>query len=117
SDPRDSTRRQYLSPALVWLLRQAACVFVQTRLEHNVVRDAGIDTGKLEILGMGVEPRECAGGDRDKARRAWNVDRDEVVVGHLANNSEEKGTVDLLSAADAAWRAGASFRLVLAGPA
>ncbi|HZT80314.1 MAG TPA: glycosyltransferase family 4 protein, partial [Gemmataceae bacterium] len=40
----------------------------------------------------------------------------EVVVGHLANNSVEKGTVDLLRAAEIAWRAGCRFRLVLAGP-
>jgi glycosyltransferase involved in cell wall biosynthesis len=37
-------------------------------------------------------------------------------VGHLANNSAEKGTVDLLRAAAIAWSGGARFRVVLAGP-
>src|SRR5205085_728390 len=36
--------------------------------------------------------------------------------GHLANNSEEKGSVDLLRAAEVLWRQGRRFRLVLAGP-
>jgi len=34
----------------------------------------------------------------------------------LANNSREKGTIDLLLAADQLWRQGRRFRLVLAGP-
>jgi glycosyltransferase involved in cell wall biosynthesis len=38
------------------------------------------------------------------------------VVGHLANNSREKGSIDLLRAAARAWAAGGRFRLVLAGP-
>jgi glycosyltransferase involved in cell wall biosynthesis len=39
-----------------------------------------------------------------------------VVVGHLANNSVEKGSVDLLLAAQRAWQRGADFAVVLAGP-
>jgi len=65
---------------------------------------------------MGVEPQECTGGDREKTRREWNVRGDEVVVGHLANQSREKGTIDLLQAAEQLWRQGKRFRLVLAGP-
>jgi glycosyltransferase involved in cell wall biosynthesis len=116
-DPHDPTRRQYLSPALVWLLRQADCILVQTKLEFNAIEAAGIETQKLQLLGMGVAPEECTGGDRERIRKEWNVAVDEIVIGHLANNSEEKGTVDLLRAADLAWRNGAQFRLVLAGPA
>jgi len=67
-------------------------------------------------LGMGVEPQECAGGDREKVRRDWEVREDEVIVGHLANNSREKGTIDLLQAAEQLWRQDKRFRLVLAGP-
>jgi glycosyltransferase involved in cell wall biosynthesis len=65
---------------------------------------------------MGVDPAECTGGDRPHARATWGAAPDEFVVGHLANNSVEKGTVDLLRAAEAAWRDGCRFRLVLAGP-
>jgi glycosyltransferase involved in cell wall biosynthesis len=38
------------------------------------------------------------------------------VVGHLGNNSREKGSVDLLEAAQRAWASGGRLRLVLAGP-
>jgi glycosyltransferase involved in cell wall biosynthesis len=116
-DPDDATRQQYLTPPLLWLLRQAACVLVQTKVEFNAVRAAGIEPQKLQLLGMGVAPEECTGGDRPRIRKEWNVGVDEIVIGHLANNSEEKGTVDLLQGAELAWKGGAEFRLVLAGPA
>src|SRR5205823_240546 len=76
----------------------------------------GVCEKKLVLLGMGVEPPECTGGDRESARQKWQVQEGEVVVGHLANNSREKGTIDLLLAADQLWRQGRRFRLILAGP-
>src|SRR5207245_1235213 len=51
-----------------------------------------------------------------RARAAWGIDPGDVVIGHLANNSREKGSVDLLRAAERAWARGHRFRLVLAGP-
>jgi glycosyltransferase involved in cell wall biosynthesis len=115
-DLGDRTRRQYLSPALVWLLKQAAFVFAQTELERKAMVGAGIEGRRIGLLGMGVDKAECTGGDREKTRRRWGVGAaDEIVIGHLANKSEEKGTVDLLKASELAWRQGAKFRVVLAG--
>ncbi|MBX9623880.1 MAG: glycosyltransferase family 4 protein, partial [Gemmataceae bacterium] len=115
-DPRDRTRRQYTRPHLRWLLRQADRVFVQTRLERDVVTELGVPQERVVLQGLGVDPAECTGGDRHAARRAWGVGPDEVVVGHLANASVEKGTVDLLRAVERAWSTGSQFRVVLAGP-
>ncbi|MBX9579984.1 MAG: glycosyltransferase family 4 protein, partial [Gemmataceae bacterium] len=115
-DPHDRTRRQYTRPHLRWLLRQADRVFVQTRLERDAAVELGVPEERVILQGLGVDPAECTGGDRNAARRAWGVGPDEVVVGHLANGSVEKGTVDLLRAAEPAWAAGHRFRVVLAGP-
>jgi glycosyltransferase involved in cell wall biosynthesis len=71
---------------------------------------------KLVLQGMGLDAPACLGGDREGARRAWGVEAGEVVVGHLGNNSREKGSVDLLEAAQRAWGRGGRLRLVLAGP-
>src|SRR5262249_4603198 len=68
------------------------------------------------VQGLGVDPAECTGGDRSAARAAWGVRPDEVMVGHLANASVEKGTVDLLAAAARLWDTGEGFRIVLPGP-
>jgi glycosyltransferase involved in cell wall biosynthesis len=108
-DPRNSTRRQYTSPPLRWLLRQADRVFVQTPSEFLAVVGLGVPEDRVTLQGLGVDPADCTGGDRAAARKAWGVRAEEVVVGHLANLSAEKGTLDLLQARG-------NSRLVLAGP-
>jgi len=115
-DPHDPSRRTYLSPALSTVLAEARRVFVQTDVERDALLRHGVPGEKLVLQGMGVDAPACTGGDRCRARAAWGVAPADVVVGHLANKSVEKGTVDLLRAAESAWAAGCRFRLVLAGP-
>jgi glycosyltransferase involved in cell wall biosynthesis len=115
-DPGDRTRRGYTSPALRWLLNEADGVFVQTPSERAMARALGLPAEKIILQGLGVEPRECTGGDRSAARRAWWLPDDAFVVGHLANNSWEKGTNDLLAALEPLWRARRPVHLLLAGP-
>jgi glycosyltransferase involved in cell wall biosynthesis len=114
--PSDLTRKQYLAPPLRALLHSADGIFVQTPCERDAVRELGIADDRIILQGMGVDPAECSGGDGVSARRGWAIADDDVVVGHLANLSYEKGTVDLLLAAQEAWKLGAKFRIVLAGP-
>ena len=115
-DRADKTRRAYLSPALSFILRQAAKVFVQTKLERDAVLDQGVPNDRIVLQGMGVDPAECTGGDRGSARTSWGIGENEVAIGHLANQSAEKGTIDLLKAAEILWRSGRRFAIVLAGP-
>jgi glycosyltransferase involved in cell wall biosynthesis len=116
-DPADRTRRAYTRPALVALLRSADRIFVQTKGEYQELIGKGFSAGKLILQGMGVDFETCTGGDRTRARTSWDLDSGEVAVGHLANNSVEKGSVDLLQAAETAWQDGARFTVILAGPA
>jgi glycosyltransferase involved in cell wall biosynthesis len=111
----DRTRRAYTSAPLRWLLGQADAVFAQTPGEAHALRACGVPDGRVVLQGLGVDAGECTGGDRARARRSWQAEADEVVVGHLANNSAEKGSIDLLRAAERLWRAGRRFRVVLAG--
>jgi glycosyltransferase involved in cell wall biosynthesis len=116
SDPNDRTRQQYTKPHLRWLLQQADGVFVQTLLERAAAIELGVDERRVVLQGLGVDPEECTGGDRDGLRARIGATSGEVVVGHLANNSVEKGTCDLLKAAERLWNEGKLFRVVLAGP-
>jgi glycosyltransferase involved in cell wall biosynthesis len=116
SDPHDRTRRAYVAPALLSLLAEAERIFVQTEVERTALLERGFPPERLVLQGMGVVTGHCTGGDRRKARAEWGVADDEVVIGHLANLSEEKGSVDLLRSVERAWRAGHRFHLVLAGP-
>jgi glycosyltransferase involved in cell wall biosynthesis len=116
NDPNDATRRGYTSPPLRWLLGQADLVFVQTSVEHQAARDLGVDPERIVLQGLGVDPAECTGGDRAAARRTWGLADDDFVIGHLANLSREKGTVDLLESVAELWRRGRAARVLLAGP-
>jgi glycosyltransferase involved in cell wall biosynthesis len=115
-NPRDATRRVYTSPAMMALARSADLVFAQTPSERDALVQRGVAATKVVLQGLGVDRAECTGGDRWLVRQAWNATPDDVVIGHLANNSEEKGTVDLLRAADLLWRHGSKLQVVLAGP-
>ena len=115
-DPRDRTRAAYTSPALLSLARDAARMFVQTEGERQALLERGFPPERVVLQGMGLDVESCTGGDRQRGRRAWRVDADEIVIGHLANQSREKGSVDLLQAAERAWSLGGRFRVVLAGP-
>jgi glycosyltransferase involved in cell wall biosynthesis len=115
-DPHDRTRRAYTSPALLSLAQSADRLFVQTEGERQAFLDRGISAERLILQGMGLDHDSCTGGDGLAARAEWGIGADDVVIGHLANNSREKGSVDLLRAAERAWRQGGRFVLVLAGP-
>ncbi|HEY1188165.1 MAG TPA: glycosyltransferase, partial [Gemmata sp.] len=84
TDPADRTRKQYTKPHLKWLLKQADCVFVQTRAERDTAVSLGVAAERVILQGLGVEPSECTGGDRAAVRAAWGASSDEVVIGHLA---------------------------------
>lgn len=113
---QDPTRRGYTSRPLRWLLHQADAVFVQTASEQRAAQELGVAADRIVLQGLGVEPQECTGGNRTLARQTWGLGPHDIVIGHLANNSREKGTVDLLEAAMALWSRGVAATILLAGP-
>lgn len=115
-DPDSKIRRVYLSPPLLRFAELADRVFVQTEGERQALLTKGIPANRLILQGMGVDLPSCTGGCRDEFRDRLGVPADTVLIGHLANASYEKGTIDLLQAADQAWANGGTFQLVLAGP-
>ncbi|CAN5384102.1 glycosyltransferase family 4 protein [soil metagenome] len=106
----ERTRKQYTQPALRWLLNEADRVFVQTKLEYDALLELGVKRDRVTLQGLGVDVAECTGGDRERFRSSHAP-----VIGHLANLSCEKGTVDLLRACEQLWQRGRMFRVVLAG--
>jgi len=113
----DRTRAAYLSPPLVYLLRQADRIFVQTELERQAVLSQGVREERVILQGLGVDPAECTGGDRSRANTRWSLPHEGALrLGHLANLSEEKGTVDLLRSVTLLHQRNIPFTLLLAGP-
>jgi glycosyltransferase involved in cell wall biosynthesis len=115
-DAANRMRRSYLAPALQELLHTADRIFVQTNLERQAVLELGIASERVCLQGLGVAAAECTGGSRQEAQERWHLPAKELCIGHLANLSWEKGTVDLVTAAQRLWQRGLKFRLLLAGP-
>ncbi len=76
----------------------------------------GIPENHVVLQGLGVEPAECCGGERIRSRQRFDLPTNSLVLGHLANLSAEKGTIDLLKACSGLWEKGREFHLLLAGP-
>lgn len=111
------TRAAYLAPPLLYLLNQADRIFVQTELERQAVISQAVSEERVILQGLGVDPAECTGGNRSRANCRWSLPQNGPLrLGHLANLSEEKGTVDLLRAAVLLNQRNIPFDLILAGP-
>jgi glycosyltransferase involved in cell wall biosynthesis len=115
NDPRDPTRRTFAHRALLDIVRDADRILVQTEGEREALARLGVAADRLVMQGMGVDAADCTGGNRAAARSAWGFEQDTVVVGHLANLSFDKGSLDLRFAAERAWKRGSRIGLVLAG--
>jgi len=115
-DPADRVRRSYFHPCLLTLARSAQRILVQTEGERQALLGHGFPEELLVLQGMGLGPEDLAAGNRAGQRAAWKLASEEVTVGHLGNLSWEKGTIDLLQAAERCWQQGGRFRLILAGP-
>lgn len=111
-DPANRVRRSFTKPAFLDIAREADMLFVQTPQERDAFRAHGIADERLVLQGLGVDLPECTGGDRADWRARHGFAPSDVVVGHLANLSAEKGSNDLVHAAD-----GLPLKLALAGPA
>jgi glycosyltransferase involved in cell wall biosynthesis len=114
--PDDRTRRAYLAPCFRWLLHQADRIFVQTELEYQAVAAVGVPGGRIVLQGLGVDPAECTGGQKARAIHRWGLPDQVPIIGHLANLSQEKGTIDLVRAMQTFWDRGLKAHVALAGP-
>jgi glycosyltransferase involved in cell wall biosynthesis len=113
--PGGRLNRAYLSPLNLGLMSRADRLFVQTELESRTLSAAGLIDPPKTIVGLGVDPGECVGGNRQRFREAHKLKDDVVLVGHLGNKSRDKGTIDLIEASERLWRRNVPFVLVLAG--
>jgi len=116
-DQKNQIRKGYTHPALLMLAKNADAIFAQTEFEAQTLEDLGVQPKRIHLQGMGVDLPSCTKGNSATARKLWQLNNNDIIVGHLANLSWDKGTTDLLSAMEILWRRGSATKLVLAGPA
>ncbi|MCS6802714.1 MAG: glycosyltransferase family 4 protein [Chloroflexota bacterium] len=109
-----AVRRHYTLPHQIALLRGCDAVFVQTALEGEFLTSLGVPRRAIRRGGVGVEPAEVLGGDRERFRRQHAVEG--PLVTFLGTVAKDKGAVHLVEAMRRLWEQGLTATLALAGP-
>lgn len=111
--PKSPVRRFYTMPHQLQLLQQADHIFVLTAVEQTYLHSQNIPSQKITIVGAAIEPTELSGGDGLAFQQKHGLDH--PIVAAIGPLTRDKGTVDLLAAAELLWQNDRSFDLVLAG--
>jgi glycosyltransferase involved in cell wall biosynthesis len=111
--PQSPVRRFYTMPHQLRLLQKADHIFVLTAVEQAYLRSQTIPLEKITIIGAAIEPSELAGGDGKAFREKHGLTQ--PIIAAIGPLTRDKGTIDLLDAAEILWQNGRSFDLVLAG--
>lgn len=116
--PGDEVSKFYTRPDQIQLLRTADLVLVQTGSEKSYLLQQGIPEKRLCLLGMGIDPEDFPESQwemrRERFRRKHEIEG--YLVFNLTVQSRDKGSIQLIQAAQQLWEKGLGFELVLAGP-
>jgi glycosyltransferase involved in cell wall biosynthesis len=107
-------RRYYSMPHQIDILRRSAAVITQTERERRFLRAAGVPDALMHTIGVGVTPRELAGGDGQRFRREHNITGPLVLTTGTA--AYDKGTLHVVQAMQHLWAQGSQATWVQLGP-
>ncbi len=111
----DKVNRYYTRNFQMQLLDKCDKIIVQTAIESDYLKKAGIDNGKIYIVGQGVNMEDILGGDAERFRKKFDI-REKDIIFHVAAKSYDKGTFHLVEAMKKLWGNNRDVKLVLAGP-
>lgn len=112
----DKVNRYYTRDFQIRLLAQCNKIIVQTTIEREYLKNAGIDEKKICLVGQGINIEAIQGGDRERFRKKYNIKETKIVF-HVSAKSYDKGTVHLVEAMKKVWQVDKDIMLVLAGAA
>jgi len=107
--------KYYTRDFQVKLLDKCDRIIVQTSVERDYLRSAGIDNKKIFIVGQGINIEDIMGGSSERFRQRFNITEKKIVF-HVAAKSRDKGTFHLIEAMKSIWKEDEDVKLVLAGP-
>ena len=111
----DKVSSYYTREFQVRLLSKCDKIVVQTSIERDYLKSAGIKEAKIYLLGQGVDPDDVRGGDAKRFRERFKIKEGKIVF-HVSTKSFDKGTFYLIEAMKSIWEKNRDVKLVLAGP-
>jgi glycosyltransferase involved in cell wall biosynthesis len=113
-EPGDrSISRYYTMRHQLDLERRASRLIVQTRLERDFLGGLGVPTGKMERVGVGVNPYDAVGGNGERFRRKYGVEG--PIVYYIGAAAYDKGTTHTIEAMHRVWERGLDATFIMAG--
>ena len=103
--------RYYSQRHQIAILRHSQRVVVQTGLERDFLRKAGVAEAKLRLVGGWVRPERLIGGNRTRFRHTYNISGPLVLS--IGVTAYDKGTMHTIGAMQELWRQGSDATLVL----
>ena len=114
-EPKGKIAIRHLLPHKIKAVFDAQTVIVQTPTEKAFWQSAGVNEGRLHIVGVGVNPEDVTGGSVERFYAKLGLQSGAPIVGFLGPFTRDKGVYDLIEAAKILWNEGFAFNLVLAG--
>ena len=111
----DKVSRYYTREFQIRVLSKCDKIIVQTSIERDYLRNAGIREDKIYLLGQGVDPDDVKGGNAERFREKFDI-KEKKIVFHVSTKSFDKGTFHLIEAMKGVWEKDRDVKLVLAGP-
>jgi glycosyltransferase involved in cell wall biosynthesis len=96
------------------MLKASDAVFVNTICEKEYLQKTGIEKEKVHITPPAITPSQLSGGNKTTFLDRMKI-KNNVIVGHLAAKSYDKGTIHLVESMKVLWEKGIDAKLVLAG--
>lgn len=113
-EPGDrSISRYYTMRHQLDLERRASRVIVQTRLERDFLDEIGVPAGKMQRVGVGVNPYAVVGGNAERFRKKYNVHG--PIVYYIGAAAYDKGTTHTIEAMQRVWARGMDATFLMAG--
>lgn len=104
------------NPRAEELLREADAVIAMTEGERDFLVAAGVESERIEVLGVGVDPPPNVPVDRPAAKRALGLPEARPCILFLGRKEPRKGLHELVTAHALLESRGVSTSLILAGP-
>lgn len=111
--PGSKPSRGYLTREPIKLMKRADAIITATKAENRALIAGGIDPNRIHTVGVGVDPKEIAGGQGRRFRERFHLEG--PIVLHISTLTRSKGTMDLLEAMKQLWATGNQANLVLIG--
>jgi glycosyltransferase involved in cell wall biosynthesis/radical SAM superfamily enzyme YgiQ (UPF0313 family) len=111
----DKVNRYYTRNFQIKLLSECDKIIVQTIIEKDFLKSAGIDDKKIYVIGQGVNIEDIKGGNGVRFRDKFGI-RERKIVFHVSTKSYDKGTFHLVEAMKKIWNKDEDVKLILAGP-